>query len=591
MKELIELFKKQNFKKVIEEIEKKKNPIQLLELKGMSALQLKYFEMASECFKNLIKVNSNSSNHYHLALCYMSLKNYKLASIEFEKSSIDENFFTASIINNAHCLYQSNNTKQAEKLLLNLLSEKSIVNQAVFMLFQQYIKQADIKKLKEIINKYQSLKAYKQYKRAFSYLLYFEKNYKQLIDYLELESEKSIELLNLLGKSYTKISEFEKATEVYQFIVKQEPNNYEYWYNLASSLSHLTSNTDLSLSIKAVSKCLELNPNFHKALYCKTLVFEKLNQYDKAIIEIKKAIEIEGLIEYKYKLAELLNYINQKTLSIKQLDEILELNPNHHLANRLIGIINLKQEKFNESETYLKKSLLSDDRDQRAIAYYAISKIAQNKINEVEEFLSLGHFVKEFNFNPKEFYTNINEFNKDLEYDIKNHSQLRLEPNGLAARNGYLTDDLFKDDTKSIRLFKKLLFEKIDLYINELPSDLNHHMLKHKTKDFELNSWATWVKGDGFIDKHIHEESWISGAYYCKVPKITESTDEKNGYFEYGCIPHDIKVKIPKKRGYIKPVEGKLIIFPSYLYHQTIPHETDEDRISIAFDLTPKSWK
>ena len=40
----------------------------------------------------------------------------------------------------------------------------------------------------------------------------------------------------------------------------------------------------------------------------------------------------------------------------------------------------------------------------------------------------------------------------------------------------------------------------------------------------------------------------------------------------------------------ICPREGELLIFPSYLYHQTIPHQSDEDRISIAFDLTPKTW-
>ena len=105
-----------------------------------------------------------------------------------------------------------------------------------------------------------------------------------------------------------------------------------------------------------------------------------------------------------------------------------------------------------------------------------------------------------------------------------------------------------------------------------------------------MNSWATWVKGDGYIDKHIHEESWISGAYYCKVPEVTKSSDNHHGYFEYGCIPNNIEFQIDKKKGYIKPEEGMLIIFPSYLYHQTVPHDTSEDRISIAFDLTPKAW-
>ena len=39
----------------------------------------------------------------------------------------------------------------------------------------------------------------------------------------------------------------------------------------------------------------------------------------------------------------------------------------------------------------------------------------------------------------------------------------------------------------------------------------------------------------------------------------------------------------PKK--VIKPKEGDVIFFPSSVFHRTIPFESDEERICIAFDL------
>ena len=33
--------------------------------------------------------------------------------------------------------------------------------------------------------------------------------------------------------------------------------------------------------------------------------------------------------------------------------------------------------------------------------------------------------------------------------------------------------------------------------------------------------------------------------------------------------------------------EGDILLFPSSLFHRTIPFETDEDRICIAFDISP----
>ena len=126
--------------------------------------------------------------------------------------------------------------------------------------------------------------------------------------------------------------------------------------------------------------------------------------------------------------------------------------------------------------------------------------------------------------------------------------------------------------------------------MTKLPNDKKHYLCRHKTLNYKLSAWATLVQGDGFIDKHIHEESLISGAYYCKIPKRVANSETKEGYFEHSCLPYNLPPNKSLTKHYIKPEEGKLIIFPSYLYHQTIPHNTDEERISIAFDITPLSW-
>ena len=38
-----------------------------------------------------------------------------------------------------------------------------------------------------------------------------------------------------------------------------------------------------------------------------------------------------------------------------------------------------------------------------------------------------------------------------------------------------------------------------------------------------------------------------------------------------------------------QPEEGLMLLFPSYFYHRTVPFEAAEERISIAFDVKPKS--
>ena len=36
-----------------------------------------------------------------------------------------------------------------------------------------------------------------------------------------------------------------------------------------------------------------------------------------------------------------------------------------------------------------------------------------------------------------------------------------------------------------------------------------------------------------------------------------------------------------------KPTPGAMFLFPSYLWHHTVPLETGAERVSIAFDIVP----
>ncbi|MBV9693447.1 MAG: hypothetical protein JO261_07090, partial [Alphaproteobacteria bacterium] len=40
-----------------------------------------------------------------------------------------------------------------------------------------------------------------------------------------------------------------------------------------------------------------------------------------------------------------------------------------------------------------------------------------------------------------------------------------------------------------------------------------------------------------------------------------------------------------------KPAVGKLVLFPSYFWHGTVPFASDDVRLTIAFDVVPGSAK
>ena len=78
---------------------------------------------------------------------------------------------------------------------------------------------------------------------------------------------------------------------------------------------------------------------------------------------------------------------------------------------------------------------------------------------------------------------------------------------------------------------------------------------------------------------------WISSSYYVQVPKEVEGSTTKNGWIQFGQPPTDISDMSPEH--VIEPKAGRLVLFPSYLWHGTLPITEDSPRLTLPFDIIP----
>ena len=100
-------------------------------------------------------------------------------------------------------------------------------------------------------------------------------------------------------------------------------------------------------------------------------------------------------------------------------------------------------------------------------------------------------------------------------------------------------------------------------------------------------SWSSRLHDCGFHLNHIHPAGWISSAYYVAVPDH-QPNDPLGGHLKFGEPPWDIGLADPVQR-IVEPVPGRLVLFPSYLWHGTIPFHGPQSRTTIAFDVLPLS--
>src|SRR5439155_13673383 len=96
--------------------------------------------------------------------------------------------------------------------------------------------------------------------------------------------------------------------------------------------------------------------------------------------------------------------------------------------------------------------------------------------------------------------------------------------------------------------------------------------------------WSVRLRPGGFHADHVHTMGWLSSACYIALPQAVERGRE--GWLKFGEPGVPTSPALAAEH-YVKPEPGLLALFPSYMWHGTVPFSGDEPRLSIAFDLVP----
>lgn len=92
------------------------------------------------------------------------------------------------------------------------------------------------------------------------------------------------------------------------------------------------------------------------------------------------------------------------------------------------------------------------------------------------------------------------------------------------------------------------------------------------------NSWSVRLSNGGFHVPHLHDAGLLSSACHLVVPDAAEG----EGVLELGRPPEDIVLDVGPFTSFA-PLPGRLVLFPSFLYHGTRPFGAGE-RLSAVID-------
>lgn len=231
-----------------------------------------------------------------------------------------------------------------------------------------------------------------------------------------------------------------------------------------------------------------------------------------------------------------------------------------------------------------------------ALSFLALGLHEAGRSEEAAPLLDFDRLVRSYTFDPPAGFADTQAFNRALEAHVLAHPSLKT-PDLNAANYHHpalrVSEDLLEGDKGPVAALETLMREAVERYRRDAGDDPRHPFLAHRPEKVDIYAWAAVLEGEGNQHAHIHIDGYLSGCYYVRIPEEISSSGNGaggviRGGFEVGRPPEEIGCRAEPATRAVKPFEGLMVMFPAYLYHQTIPFRSNERRICIAFDVLPE---
>lgn len=168
----------------------------------------------------------------------------------------------------------------------------------------------------------------------------------------------------------------------------------------------------------------------------------------------------------------------------------------------------------------------------------------------------------------------------------------RHAPGNQSLREGTQTSGaLFKRPDPRLHQMRDAVLEAVRRAVTTLPDDPAHPFLSRKAELLAFKgSWSVRLAGArrGHHVSHFHGEGWISSAYYSRLPaRMAQAGAGDEGCIHFGAPPAHLGLNLPPRR-IVRPREGMMALFPSYMWHGTVPFSGEDVRMTAAFDVIPQ---
>ena len=418
------------------------------------------------------------------------------------------------------------------------------------------------------------------------------------------------DIQNNLGNTFRDLGRLDEAVESYSQAIVLNSTDAQFFSNLGLTLQEIGR---INESVDYLMKAIDIDPNYGKAFSTLSASFKLLGKFEEAEKSLRKAMSLEpNQFRYHNSLGTLMLDQGRSQDAEDSFSKVLFFDPGDEFALFNLGIFNKSIKKYDKAIKYFRQCSSKEsgyyilaclfDLDDQSNFYIQLDHlIDEGEINA--RIGSLGcrglirYGVEKENLFCKDplnyiLHTNLNDnydFLAELIVPIRSILESReyykrkqsLLSNGIQSGG-----NLFNDHRDLVGNIEDIIRREIESYKNEFKNS-REGLISKWPSEYKLLGWIVSMESGGELRPHIHESGWISGSIYINVPQKWGS-QSGNLVVSVG-KDSDVLGQAKNLKESINVITGSLVLFPSSVMHHTIPFESEENRIVIAFDVMPNT--
>ena len=384
---------------------------------------------------------------------------------------------------------------------------------------------------------------------------------------------------NILALAHKRQGKYEDAIELYEKILVDNPKNPVFLYNLGNIHFDMGRRREAE---EYYRKSLAIEPNQVDASISLGNLLVSNAKLDDALLIFKRLVnDFTGLTpaqlsDINYRIADI--YIKKGPSGINKAIKYYGLSDQPLSSANRLELIYKSKDKSTFSQEAQKINVLGE---------------ANPLLATLQTHASIRYGIPDGNLFCRKPFKYIYQsrlkaeegFNEDLVSKLLHVAKrISLTPQPLLNNGEQSAGNLLISNDLSVQRIKNIIINRINQYRNQHKNS-NAGFIKNWPTNTILFGWIIKLKQGGNLDSHIHKQGWLSGSLYLEVPKVPGSS-QGNIIFDLDGDNYPTNGKsFPQRELNIE--KGDIALFPSSIFHKTVPFDSPEHRVTLAFDLKP----